>query len=80
MKPIEITPSISITKSRGSAQKCIECQEPIGKNIGFNFHNYNDGLVLKKNVWLHIKCFPAFSKRLKKYLDEHGAEIGAKAI
>ena len=80
MKPIEITPSISITRSRGTAQKCIECQETIGKNVGFNFHNYNDGLRLKKNVWLHIKCLPAFTKRLQTHLDEHGAEIGAKII
>lgn len=62
-------------------QRCIECQNAIGKGtVAFNFHNYNDGLVLKKNVWLHINCYEALFKRLREYMKKNGAEVGAQAI
>lgn len=81
MKPIEITKSISITKSRGSQQKCVECQNVIEKGrIALNFHNYNDGLVLKKNVWIHLHCFNPLVERIREFIKKNGTKIGAEAL
>lgn len=81
MKPIKISDGICITKTRQGSQCCIVCGKNIPKRtVAFSFHNYNDGLILKKNLWMHISCRADFKKILDIGIDKHGAEIFTEAI
>ena len=81
MKPMEITKSISITKCRSPNQLCVECLNHIGKGtIAINLHNYNDGLVLKKNVWIHTGCVDKLHTRIKKFLKKNLSRLVVESI
>jgi hypothetical protein len=64
-----------IMKSTSSAQLCVQCGKVIGRNFAVSMNNNGDGLILKKNLWIHIGCVKAFANDVIKVANKHRDEL-----
>jgi len=77
---IVINRRMAIKRCRSKEQGCIFCGNLIGNNLAYTFSNRGDTLILKKNLWLHLRCVDDFCKALKQAYRKNERQIVANEI
>lgn len=80
MKTLKINERCEIKASKKNNQQCIYCGESVSEQLAISLNNSTDKLVLKKILWLHIRCVDKFFKQIKKTIKDNKKEILARLL